>query len=201
MMKFGQANQTVAPQISLYAPVYISNALNDAAIRELESIAHDSGFQPAEVGGNEQGNLNKNVRRSNVAWLRPDKLSQETLRYFESMILDVNEHHFKFDLDGFESFQFTVYDEKVAGEYKWHVDTMSLPDGMVRKLSISILLSEQADYEGGRLLLSPDGNTVVAEERKGRAVVFPSWVPHCVVPVTKGVRKSLVIWAHGPAFK
>jgi len=35
----------------------------------------------------------------------------------------------------------------------------------------------------------------------GTMVIFPSYVPHRVVPVTSGTRKALVVWAAGPAFR
>ena len=35
----------------------------------------------------------------------------------------------------------------------------------------------------------------------GRAVLFPSFLCHRVKPVTKGIRKSLVVWVVGPKFK
>ena len=36
---------------------------------------------------------------------------------------------------------------------------------------------------------------------KGRVLIFPSFLPHKVTPVTKGVRKSLVTWMEGPAWR
>jgi hypothetical protein len=34
----------------------------------------------------------------------------------------------------------------------------------------------------------------------GTVIVFPSYLAHCVTPVTKGVRWALVGWVHGPSF-
>jgi PKHD-type hydroxylase len=36
---------------------------------------------------------------------------------------------------------------------------------------------------------------------KGMAWFFPSYMLHRVTPVTKGVRRSLVLWVGGPEFK
>ena len=36
---------------------------------------------------------------------------------------------------------------------------------------------------------------------KGSIIVFPSFMPHCVTPVTKGVRTSLVMWCLGEPWK
>jgi PKHD-type hydroxylase len=38
-------------------------------------------------------------------------------------------------------------------------------------------------------------------QAKGMVILFPSWVIHRVTPVTKGVRKSIVVWVTGPKFR
>jgi len=37
--------------------------------------------------------------------------------------------------------------------------------------------------------------------KKGDIIVFPSFMVHRVKPVTKGTRKSIVIWVLGPKFR
>jgi PKHD-type hydroxylase len=71
--------------------------------------------------------------------------------------------------------------------------------GSNRKLSFSLLLND--DYEGGELEIpgSPGQEDVFVPVRN-TAIFFPSSMPHCVKPVTKGIRKSLVGWVHGPNF-
>lgn len=200
MMRFGQDN-TQAKMVEPYGAVYAPDVLDEQAIQSIENFAKQAGFQPAQVGSGGAGEINSSIRRSNIAWLNPENMPKEVAQHFEQLFISVNDKHYKFDLNGFEAFQYTVYDDNYAGEYKWHIDTAQLPDSLIRKLSVSILLSDPNEYEGGKLLINPNGNIVVAEERKGRAVFFPSWMSHCVTPVTRGIRKSLVIWAHGPAFK
>ena len=38
-------------------------------------------------------------------------------------------------------------------------------------------------------------------ENQGDLIIFPSFIWHRVTPVTRGVRKSLVLWFIGPPFK
>jgi PKHD-type hydroxylase len=70
-----------------------------------------------------------------------------------------------------------------------------------RKLSMSMLLNTPGvDFEGG------DFQTFFAKEtdvslKRGQILIFPSFIVHRVKPVTKGIRKSLVIWVTGPGFK
>jgi PKHD-type hydroxylase len=60
------------------------------------------------------------------------------------------------------------------------------------------------DFEGGEFEVNTgqekDAETV--ELKKGRIIaVSIFWMIHRVAPVTKGKRKSLVIWILGPKFK
>ncbi len=64
-----------------------------------------------------------------------------------------------------------------------------------------IQLSDPDDYAGGRLEIMPSGSVVEAASARGAATVFPSYLLHRVTPVTRGTRRSLTIWAHGPAFR
>jgi PKHD-type hydroxylase len=40
-----------------------------------------------------------------------------------------------------------------------------------------------------------------APKEKGAVVMFPSYLMHRITPVTKGVRKSLVLWVGGNTFR
>jgi len=51
------------------------------------------------------------------------------------------------------------------------------------------------------LQLQFHGKTYTPQLRKGSIIAFPSYILHQVTPVTKGVRKSAVLWLSGPAFK
>ena len=67
---------------------------------------------------------------------------------------------------------------------------------------MALLLSDTSEFEGGNLQLKIDSDKEInVIQRKGRAWIFPSYILHRVTPVTRGVRKSLVIWAGGPKFK
>ena len=36
---------------------------------------------------------------------------------------------------------------------------------------------------------------------QGSMIIFPSFLDHCVTPITKGTRYSLVLWSVGDPFK
>lgn len=186
--------------ISIYDVMNMDDVLTVQQISEIHEFANKVEVVPAYVGASENPKIDPTIRRSSVKWLSDNVLPIEVFKLFETMFMSANEYY-KFHLLGMEALQYTIYESTNAGNYNWHIDTHLLPDSNVRKLSVSILLSDPNEFEGGKLLLFPNGQHIVAEEKKGRAIFFPSWVPHCVTPVTKGIRKSLVIWAHGPMFK
>lgn len=80
--------------------------------------------------------------------------------------------------------------------------------GKVRKISCTINLNAPGDYEGGNLKFDFGHHAVgnrfhECEEIRpqGSMIVFPSFIDHCVTPVTRGTRYSLVVWNLGKPFK
>ena len=90
--------------------------------------------------------------------------------------------------------EFTNYNE-------WHMDNdvQGKHQPPVRKISMTLLLSDPSTFEGGELEIMSKGKT--AKLKQGQAMFFASWLQHRVKPVTKGERKSLVMWFGGPSFK
>jgi PKHD-type hydroxylase len=155
---------------------------------------------------------NEAVRKSNVKFHNFDPSNENTNWIFHrlnSIIEQANNMFYGFDLNGFETFQYTEYDESENGRYDFHMDTImgkNMPTDMIetRKLSVTLCLNEAGvDYEGGEFQINSgqekDAETTPAI--RGRAFLFPSFMIHRVAPVTKGKRKSLVVWCNGPKFK
>ncbi len=60
----------------------------------------------------------------------------------------------------------------------------------------------KAMIEGGEFQVKTNNDEAqTLETKQGRAWFFPSYTLHRVAPVTKGIRRSLVLWVGGPAFK
>lgn len=69
-----------------------------------------------------------------------------------------------------------------------------------RKVSVTVQLSSPEEYEGGDLEFNL-GNVISGPREQGAAVIFPSFYLHRVTPITKGVRKSFVLWVGGEPYK
>ena len=134
-------------------------------------------------------------RQCQVAWLEPEGWLGDKL---DEVVQHINAEYFGFDIGGFaEAFQYTVYRE--GGYYGWHMDKGAGP--APRKLSLTIQLSAPDEYDGGDFEINNGSEMVSFGREAGRVIAFPSWVLHQVKPVSRGVRRSLVVWAHGEPFR
>jgi PKHD-type hydroxylase len=151
------------------------------------------------------------IRKSKIAWFdRENHSTLNTLFDRVNFITEkINEEYYNFDLNGYSSIQYTSYDAEENGEYGYHMDInigKNLEDnhlkyGDTRKLSMSLILSDPQSYEGGKFTMKLDENEFEVEQKRGRIIFFPSFLLHKVYPVTKGTRKSIVIWVEGPKFR
>ena len=157
--------------------------------------------EEAKVGMGQKpgGGYNPNKRVTTISWI-PFKEMPEMYRDIEKTMLQANNNHFGFEgMQLTEPGQFTHY--PTGGFYEWHMDNDVLGKHQppVRKISMTLLLSPENEFEGGELEFMSNGKT--AKLKQGQAIFFASWLQHRVKPVTRGERKSLVMWFGGPSFK
>ena len=139
------------------------------------------------------------IRDSDITWISPEKNFEWMYRRLTDISTNLNDRFFGFDLWGFgESLQFTRY-QAPAGKYDSHVDCTT--NGVIRKLSIVVQLSDPSEYEGGDFEYIDQTNPEKLPRTRGTLLAFPSFALHRVTPVTKGTRHSLVGWITGPSFK
>ena len=149
----------------------------------------------------------KRKRRSQVSWLAEPWLYNE----IRNWLFDANvKSGWNYGVEGFEKFQFTKYG--LNEMYDWHCDGFNDPfksghlEGLTRKISLTLTLSDPNDYKGGDLQFKlrnteDDVITMLENSReKGTLIFFPSYVWHRVTPVTSGTRYSLVLWSSGRPF-
>ena len=159
--------------------------------------------QTAQVGINKtdkQGSgIDTKTRTSHISWI-PFKKMHEMYKDIERIMKTTNGNHFGFDgMSITEMAQYTEYPE--GGFYEWHVDNdvNMKHEPPVRKISMTLLLSPESEFEGGDLELMAEGK--VAKIKQGHAIFFASFIRHRVKPVIRGNRKSLVMWFGGTPFK
>jgi PKHD-type hydroxylase len=169
-------------------------------IKNIHELAfeYSNTISPGKIGyTNEDVNL---IRRSDVIWIPNTTKSQWLYKKISDAVLKLNDEIYKFELIGTETFQYAIYKDTDQGEYSWHNDLIA-SNNKIRKLSVSILLSDTTEYKGGSFLFAADGKKIEVEQSKGSMIVFASWTPHSVTPILKGTRVSLVLWFWGNRFK
>ena len=174
-------------------------------------LGQDRDLKKQPLNKKEIKNLKKK-RDSNIVWMNDRWIYKEIQPYIKEANRRAN---WNFNWDWSESCQFTKY--KPGQYYGWHCDSWEgvytqegSSKGKIRKLSVTVSLSDEKDYSGGELEFdfrqqSPDKRNQTKECKeilsKGSLVVFPSFVWHRVKPVKKGVRYSLVVWNLGYPFQ
>ena len=149
--------------------------------------------------GTKEGHVDTNTRTSHISWIPFSKMDN-MYKDIDKIMQATNRNHFGFDgMTINEMAQYTEYPE--GGFYEWHVDNdvNCAHEPPVRKISMTLLLSPENEFEGGDLELMAEGK--IAKIKQGHAVFFASFIRHRVKPVTRGRRQSLVMWFGGTPFK
>lgn len=183
-------------------PAYV--AVLPAAFTEAECLRLRDlvDLAPAERAAIKAARTPTAIRESRIVWLPEDPAWRWVEERMARLLAEANRALFGFDLDGFdERFQIARYGAAEGGHFDWHVDRAASGLARRRKVSISVQLSNAPEYDGGALEVFADGRLWRAPHAQGTAVLFASLLGHRVTPVTRGVRHSLVAWAHGPALR
>ena len=156
--------------------------------------------QQAQVGmGKPGGGTDTKKRVTTISWI-PFNEMEPMYRDLYKFIQAANLNHFGFDdIRITEQAQFTEY--PVGGFYDWHMDTdvVMRKEPPVRKISMTLLLNNESEFEGGHLEIMAPGR--FQKLQRGHALCFASFINHRVSPVTRGVRQSLVVWFGGKPFR
>ena len=204
---------------------YFKSAIPERICDDIVKYGHQLQHQLALTGGlgHDPKKLNqkqikdlKTKRDSNIVWMNDRWIYKEIQPYIHTANANAG---WNFQWDFSENCQFTKYQK--GQYYDWHCDSWDKPyfrqdnpqdptNGKIRKLSVTVTLSDPKDYKGGELEFDfrqndPDKKKQIVKCKeilpKGSLVVFPSFVWHRVCPVTKGERNSLVIWNLGYPFR
>lgn len=179
-------------QVNYYC---FEKVITSETIDNLRTILDGKNLHDAGIG---KGDVNKMKRSSRVYWLPKTEEFVEIYKTFQELIGKCNSEFYKFSItEVSEQIQYTVYDYSEKGHYDWHVDMG--PNKARRKLSLVCQLSDPSEYEGGELQINT-GEMMIPPKEKGTVIIFPSYLLHRVTQVTKGTRRSLVLWIEGPAF-
>jgi PKHD-type hydroxylase len=147
-----------------------------------------------------KGDQDDDIRITDIAWLEHNRESSALYERIVQVVQKLNSEVYHFDVNGVENIQYTVYRAAPGGYYHWHIDH-GPHNPKPRKISLSIQLTDSAQYEGCDLQFQVSNSIGVAPRKRGTIIAFPSFFLHRVTPITSGTRKALVVWATGPDFR
>ena len=179
-------------------PIFTPQECQDIINKGQEQKSED-----ARVGNNtaaSDGKYDIKMRITKISWI-PFKAMPEMYKRIERSMQQVNGNHFGYEgMQLTEPAQFTEYPK--GGFYDWHIDAdiNCRHEPPVRKISMTVLLSDPSTFTGGDLEFMAEGNKP-PQLLQGQAIYFCSILRHRVAKVKKGIRRSLVMWFGGPPFK
>ncbi len=137
------------------------------------------------------------IRNSKICWISDQWIKDLLWKY----VKNANEMNFQVNVNNISEIQFTEYRSEENGHYDWHHDVnWSSENDFDRKLSVTVQLSDEKEYEGGNFEFD-EIKTNVNFKSRGTILIFPSYLRHKVNPVKSGIRRSLVAWFFGSKWK
>ena len=176
--------------------ISIPNFLSDTEIDNIQNLVSNLQSEPGKAGNG------KEIRRSKVKWIEEGNSNNTWIfSKLKNVIETVNSDVWRYNLKGWnDNIQYAEYSEEDQGYFDWHLD-LGVNIHSHRKLSMTIQLTDENDYQGGDFQTFTAYNPINQPPTKGTLIIFPTFILHRVTPVTHGVRKSLVWWVGGAPFK
>jgi len=182
---------------------FFSKGFSDDELAKIYRDVASLPFREAATGESNE-NTDKTIRSSSIKWIPQSKEWAWLYDRMLNMAMEANNAIWKFDLHAaLDSIQYTEYYDVEGGHYGWHQD-IGPGHLSTRKVSITVQLSDDDEYEGGDLEYWRGGtldNIEKAPRGKGVVFIFPSYMMHRVAPITKGTRRSFVLWVGGSHYK
>ena len=177
-----------------FSPEELDKVYKDVALLPFRKAATGMIDTPAD----------KEIRSSSVKWIPKTEKWAWLYGKLYSMAMEANNALWHFDLiTATDCIQYTEYYDVEGGHYGWHQDIGPGPMSK-RKVSITVQLSDSDEYEGGDLEIFKGGDPEKSDKAprgKGVVFIFPSFMMHRVTPITKGTRRSFVLWVGGTHYK
>jgi PKHD-type hydroxylase len=183
---------------SITSPLYFENCFSDEEIQKILDLQNIFKTDTSKIKSDHV----KDYRVSENFWIPKNSFDYKWIYDRILKYTSMANQTYNFDINIIiDDIQFTLYKSTEKGKYDWHDDILEDKTDTMKKLSISVQISNENEYEGGELEIATPPINFIAPKKKGTIIIFPSFLVHRVKEVTKGNRISLVLWIDGPAFK
>ena len=158
---------------------YFEEGFNSEELRKIEQDVSKLPFSEGTTfGGNDQ-----QTRSSRIKWIPQEDRWHWLYNKLGNMALEANDILWKFNLyDMPEQIQYTEYLASKDGRYEWHQGDLEL-------------------WLGGNYEECKKEGFIKSPRKAGCVFLFPSYMMHRVAPLTKGTRKSFVLWLGGDHYR
>ncbi len=169
---------------------------DDKIISDIEEYISHQELEKAKVLHMNRKSADK-ARSSMIHWMNNEDYKDFLMPIYDIISRNVrmiNDGMWRYNYGGYGVFQYSEYTE--GDHFNWHIDQIEIK-GESRKVSFSIGISDESEYEGGDLGFKAAEEEDYYKIGRGDIIAFPSWMLHKVTPVTKGKRRVLVGWGEG----
>jgi len=169
---------------------------DDKIISDIEEYISHQQLQKAKVLHMNRKSADK-ARSSMIHWMNNENYKDFLMPIYDHIsrkVRMINDGMWRYNYEGYGVFQYSEYTE--GDHFNWHIDQIEIK-GESRKVSFSIGISDESEYEGGDLGFKAAEEEDYYKIGRGDIIAFPSWMLHKVTPVTKGKRRVLVGWGEG----
>jgi PKHD-type hydroxylase len=172
-----------------------SDRLSENACDTLVALGRSFPISPPTVVGEDQLS---NHRVGEVHKVPRNAEARPLYELLWAVAQDATKRHYALHLTAIAREPHYVEYSADRGHFHWHDDYSHESEIAPRKLTVVIQLSDGADYDGGDFEVFGPPNAAKTPRDRGSILCLPSFVPHRVVPVTRGTRRVIVAWIAGP---
>lgn len=168
----------------------------DKIISDIEEYISHQELEKAKVLHMNRKSADK-ARSSMIHWMNNEDYKDFLMPIYDIISRNVrmiNDGMWRYNYEGYGVFQYSEY--TIGDHFNWHIDQIAVK-GESRKVSFSLGISDESEYEGGDLGFKAAEEEDYYKIGRGDIIAFPSWMLHKVTPVTKGKRRVLVGWGEG----
>ena len=192
-------NPNIEHEVLLLSPLSLNNALSPSEIKDILKIVSNLELEKTTIGGE----IRPDVHSANRAVIPYQTDTLWLYGRLYDLILLANSEGYRFDpLDFVEPIIYYEYEGNDF--YKWHTDIANIPPFSSRKLGVTVLLNSSDDYRGGQIqfALSPDPDSFFVTPRsEGTIIMYPTYLPYQIQPVTSGKKILINFWLGGTSFR
>lgn len=168
----------------------IDNVLTLAQVTQIRKVLEQSRFEDGKATA---GKLIRQAKNNLQAETSEGELAAAAQTVMTSLVSNEGFREYALPRRILPPF-FNRYDTGMY--YKDHVDNAMMGGGepMRADISLSLLLSDPGEYDGGELHIGDGKGSVAVKPGSGSVVLYSSATIHSVAPVTRGTRYAAISW-------